>query len=108
MNIYTQRLAAGQASTTGFHAAYTVPAGKLVVLRDVVLIQHGITTGQVSLLLSPTGGGNPFVASVPTVTPEQTYHWDVRQVLYAGDVLTVYNSQGTVDWLLTGYVFDVP
>lgn len=106
--VYTERLAIGQATPAGGagELVYTVPVGKVVILRDFVLVP-GSTGGGALALLVYSGAVRVGVAYyLPSPGETVTYHEELRQVLHAGESLHVYVGAGYSWYMVTGYVFD--
>jgi hypothetical protein len=107
--IYTTRFAfAALATAGGFSRSYTVPAGKLAVVRYV---GFSITTGPATVkanLVSPPGSPSLQWLRYTTLAQDANTSWEGRLVAVAGDVLTFTNvtaGSTIVTVSASGYLF---
>ena len=97
--IYSTRFIA--ASADGSPPAYEVPAGSIVIVRDVAVTYGGgaIVTVKVGIAAGATFWWDQFtVESIP-----QSLQWRGRQVLFAGEALYLA-ADGPVDAAVSGYL----
>ena len=106
MSVYT--VSPIQASIApGSPVTYTVPPGKVFVVRDIVATTTGAPTQQP--LNVWIGGVNTNLIAVWTyVAGQQEYHWSGRVALAAGTVLSARTLTGSTPTycVITGYLFD--
>ena len=104
--IYSALLASGTLTGASNALVYTAPSGKLVVVRDVVLLHDDSLVRRVALY-GLSGGVASYIASSRVTDPSSVYHWDGRQVLVPGEGLYVLtDSTLHCFYRVTGYVFD--
>lgn len=86
---------------------YIVPAGSVIVVRDVDAIVYAGSTGLVTMAQGSSGVG--IWSTVPTGSAQATQMWRGRQVINAGSILYV-QPFGTVtaDVTISGYVLSLP
>lgn len=103
MAVYTTRIVAESFTGQTDARVYTVPVGRRVVVRDIL-----VTTS------SP--GGDLYIYIKIPGDPNQTLvylqgeliiaeHWELRQALHVADEIWVYSSYGSVTVLITAYDF---
>jgi hypothetical protein len=99
---YSTRFWIGQLPTA-WGSLYTVPAGYVVVLRDMEFTNYTASALTVSLAVetSGTGGVYLYTASVPANAHVQ---WTGRTVMDPGDVLQGLSSSGGLAALISGYL----
>lgn len=97
MSIYTVRLAAGTATSSSPVTVYTAPVGPTIVVRDVILTPSG--TGNVGELFV----AGIVVARYASGLAQIPNHWEMRQVLEAGEVIAVATTDPDMYYLVTGY-----
>jgi len=97
--IYSTRFlytVAGQAQ-----ADYQIPAGKVCVLRSADFANYSNAVAAASIAI----GSVAFTkGSLPATTG--AWHWEGRQVAYAGEILHAYTSGGDCRGVVSGYLFD--
>lgn len=106
MAVYTKTLARGILPTFGPTVVYTVPVGKAVVVLDVCLCQFVAGSAALLALLHTPGTAAVTFASSPNVSAYNSYHWDGRQAMQAGDELEVQANVNGMAYAVTGYEFD--
>jgi hypothetical protein len=107
MTIYSTRFAEGVMTSTGPQLVYTVPLGRVAVLRCV----DGFGSGLGSSALSIGLNGNPpcILLGGTTITdPEGGVHWDGYQVLNQADTLELYSNFVGQRFILSGYLLLLP
>lgn len=105
--VYTELLAAGVNATGALAVVYTVPVGKVAVVRDVVMIHFNGSPAAVYLTTNGPGGSHPVIDGQHDLGSGDARHWDGRQVLAAGDQLELSANVANARYRITGYVFDV-
>lgn len=108
---YTKRFWTLNSPSVGFNAGPSVPVGKVWVVRDVILIPLvGITNLTVN-------GGELFAASNTIVLAnvssaecinQRVYHWEMRQVLNAGEDMQFFAGERGWHLSVSGYEFTSP
>lgn len=94
----------GSASTTLF----TVPPGKVAVLRDVRM-RANPGTDATSVQVYINDGSNSYTIYEQTTLPaDSTAQNDGRVVLEAGWDLRCHTSAGTVSFVASGYLLSAP
>lgn len=101
---FTQRLGFGSNPTASAVTIYTVPAGKHVVIRD--LIVTGQSGGVIQIFVIPSTGA-VYTVWNQTLANASSTHLDLRQALDVGDRLQFASSQTGTQYVATGYVFDL-
>lgn len=100
--------AAGSSSSAGLHTVYTVPAGKLAVVRDWHFGTGGSAVGQISAGASRAGVLYTFYVKLPAPAV-WVDDWRGRQVVEAGATLFVFQSDSHyVEWYASGYLVTLP
>lgn len=97
-----------QAAGATAAATYTVPAGSVLVLRD--LDAYCNSTGYSELYLEGPEGQTVFWFEW-NPTDRKTAEWRGRQVAYEGQTVTVNISVGiadSIDYTLSGYLLSAP
>ena len=84
-------------------ATYTVPAGKVAVVRDVDLYYGGSISGASWFIRG--NAGQSFAAGIFPATQSGWQSWRGRQVLYGGEDLVVV-VEDTMDVTVSGYLLD--
>lgn len=98
-SLYTVRFGAGgPSSTTGAHALGTVPSGRVWVVRDLEGYRTGAGAGIGLWHLGPVYG-----VEWNSAAGEQTFQWEGRVVLLAGEALEFQLVSGTWYWIASGY-----
>lgn len=98
--IYSISLARGFASGSTSSTVYTVPAGSIVVIRDVVLFQYA---GSPSTAACTDLAGAHVAFSGPAVVPGGD-HWEGRQVFNAGEEVVIGTAAGDWTYAVSGYL----
>lgn len=99
---YSIRLASLAAQAAGVHLLYTVPSGKIAVVRDIDLVT-GLAVAGTAAIFAGSSGATFFTSSgaVALVWSE----WRGRQVLPAGETLKVVVIGGQqYDVTVSGYL----
>jgi hypothetical protein len=95
-------------SHQGASASYTVPSGKLAVLRSI-LVTNTSATAAASFNLGAGFGLTIVNGWLPPLAPGpplgSTLSIDMRVVLHAGELIATGN-QATIDMIVCGYLFD--
>lgn len=97
--VYTKRLGAFSAETSGLVTLGTVPAGKVWIVRDVDATLTGGSIGQMETIVAGVAVFSVFIAT----SEGETFPWRGRQPLTAGETLEAYITSGTWDLLAAGY-----
>ena len=106
MAIYTKLLAVGGGIVTTATALYTAPSSGVVVVRNIIML-HGAAGGARMFIGTGTGSVSGYLAALSFATADNTYSFDIRQVLGPGEKLWAYsNAPAGMFWRITGYVFD--
>jgi len=101
--IYSTRFAIG-AVTAAVANVYTVPAGFVAVVRCLSLVVN--VTGATANVRTTAGAGQIFAFT--STVPGQWAGWDGRQVVNAGETITVTASTGsTCDYFISGYLLSL-
>jgi hypothetical protein len=82
-------------------ADYQVPAGKLAILRSGDFANYSATVAAASIAIGSVAFAK---GSLPASTG--WWHWEGRQVAYAGEILHAYTSGGDCRGIVSGYLFD--
>jgi len=97
--IYSERLVLS--SVSDVWADYTVPAGKRAVVRSIVALSGATTPGAVGVVVGPADVlWHTFQAT------NVTQLWDMRQVAYAGEVISCVITAGAASVVVAGYLFE--
>lgn len=102
--VFTRRLFMGLITQQNGYVAYTAPADKSVVIRDLVWLS--LTASGVLNISIASAGKTGILVYAATVTGA-TVHQDLRQVLNPGDQLRVSITGSDVYLMVTGYVFEL-
>lgn len=105
MSIYSTRFYGAVYTGSGaVTTLYTVPAGKVAVLRDVEATSVGTTVTLYVLVL-----GGVVLREWSSTSAGQSFPWTGRQVLNAGEALNAY-APTSQQWslLVSGYLLDSP
>ena len=100
--LYSERIWEGRNVTS---LAYTVPAGKRLVIRDIdCFFGGGIGGGAANF----TGTlGQTFAYFSFTGLSSSAFEWRGRQVFYAGETVAMVSGQG-IDVTVSGYLLTEP
>jgi hypothetical protein len=90
---------------TGSVTLYTVPAGYLMVLRDVDLLSN--SAGATQVFIQDGGGAGAWKAFSATAQ-FQSFQWQGRQVYPAGHELQVVLASGLWIGRFSGYLLTAP
>ncbi len=101
---YSKRLFAGViAAGSGATDLWTVPAGKVHVIRDI----DGWTESSVGDTWYIGLSGNRVI-TLPAPTGSAAALWRGRQVFNAGETIQLFQSHGASHLAVSGYELDVP
>jgi hypothetical protein len=92
-------------SATGSALNYTVPTGKLAIVRSVDVFVD--VASSILLFGRAQTNNDVFLVSTQGVPANGTVHWEGRQVFYAGDVMSVLWVSGTTRIMASGYLLAV-
>lgn len=101
--VYSTRFIAATMAS-GLHSAYTVPAGKVAIVRDVDVVSQGSTFPTTLGLYAP--GVSAFLFVVTLASSALWAGWRGRQVFTAGEVLDTYDAYGGSSIFVSGYLLD--
>jgi hypothetical protein len=85
---------------------YTVPAGDVVIVRDLLYyIDYDQTSALIGVTVLPESGSDQWVyLSLQVVpVPGTVYHWQGRQVLTEGMELLAVNLAAEMNVRISGY-----
>lgn len=102
-NVYSTRFI-GVSLGTGTTATYTVPTGYVAVIRDISAT--ATTTGSTNAEVFVNGAFTIWNSG--PITNGSTLVWSGRQVLNAGDVLSVHAVGATTQFMVSGYLLTLP
>lgn len=88
------------------NATYTVPAGFVVVVRDVDVYWGQQPVAPTGLVLG--AAGQAFWSWAGAIFAANNDNWRGRHVMNAGDVLTVSVTNGNADVSVSGYRLVAP
>lgn len=102
--VYTVRLALLQSTSPAPVAAYTVPAGMVVVVRDIIMrvVDSSMPVNPAVWIASGADVGTLLL--IPAPEKDVLYSWQGRQVAEAGDQLMVAPRGKEVQFAVTGYL----
>jgi len=101
--IYSVDFASGSHTGTGAVPIWTVPSDATYVVRDVVILHNDTVSHRLDMYVE-AGARTSHIVSEPAVVGKQTLHWDGRQVLNSGDVLTLLTDCPTIVYYrVSGY-----
>jgi len=100
--IYSTKFYAGTQAAGAQVSVYTVPTGKVAVIRSIEFGAQSAPANSAAVNLF----GVAEIASIETVNQYRTVHWDGRTVLDAGDVIAVQAIAGTWSFIISGYLLD--
>jgi len=104
--VYSTRFGSKHDLIIGDPLSYTVPAGKIAVLRDIDAY-NGVITGN-TVYLELVGAPNVIIWQDSWGNNETGWRdWRGRQVFYAGDEFSVYSTD-LLDATMSGYLLDAP
>lgn len=109
--LYSQLLYAGSGNATGFtYYSSVVPTGYVWDVRDIVATNNLIWWQQVNgiAFLARTTSSPIAGVWVPQAVGHQTYHWERRQILNAGDQIQVNVYDTSWSWRISGYQLTTP
>lgn len=95
-----------QAQALAFSAVYNVPAGFIAVIRDCSVYNNS-GAASASVFLEGALGQTIFFAGNGIGT-QASHQWTGRQVVEAGETITVAVGSGTWDVSVSGYLLTSP
>lgn len=101
--IYSTRFALGAAAASGPTLLYTVPTGKVAVIRSTRVI-CAVATGSFELVLNSVAAY--FVGAGMTALTNAAD--EGRHVLNEGDTIELTVLSGTVAYVISGYLLETP
>lgn len=106
---YSSLLVRFASSSSGLHLIYTAPAGYVTVVRDISVANTSGSSEAYSLYAS----GNPgptsaFILINGSLANDAVDQWEGRQVLNAGDTLTLSIGGADFTCLISGYLLSSP
>jgi hypothetical protein len=101
--IYSTQLAAGSQASGTTSVVYTVPAGFVAVIRDIVFGAQSPPANSVASNIA----GVAEIYSVDTVTQYRTAHSEMRVVVNAGQSINVDAIAGTWSYIISGYLLTI-
>jgi hypothetical protein len=106
-DVYSQRLFEVHGLAGGATLTFTVPSGYTAIVRDIDLYSSP-TLSNAEIYISGSSGQTFFYASVAATTKDSP-QWRGRQVLYAGETMTIYNGASeSWDVTISGYLLANP
>jgi len=99
--VYSKRVVGGSYGS-GSHLVYTVPADKVFIIRCVDFANESGGTAEAIVILNSAW----CLFDKQGVTPSSSYQWTGRQVLNAGDTITVAATQSNANFTISGYLLD--
>lgn len=106
--IYSTRFYGGQIVAAGETDLYTVPAGKVAVVRDISVSNVTTTDAGQLLIYVLLDAGNADLFRVASVPSHGFVQWQGRQVLNAGETLALYETNTTIRAMVSGYLLSAP
>lgn len=100
--IYSTQFAAGSQASGTTTVVYTVPAGKVAVVRDIVVGAQNAPANSVAINYA----GVAEIWEVGTIAQYSTAHFEGRVVLNAGQTINVDAIAGTWTYIISGYLLD--
>lgn len=104
--IYSTQFVAALVDGAGGATIYTVPAGKVAVIRDITLREDTGDTATLIIGVTKPGPVTPYIQGWGDVGGGLTVTWQGRHVAVAGDQLWLYSTVGNVLVLISGYLLD--
>ena len=100
-SIYSTRFALITSSSAGPTTLYTVPTGFKAIVRDV----SGLASAAPAGLAVGVNAAESFFSGL-SLSNLESFHWEGRVVLNAGDTLALFVLAGTVQLVVSGYLLD--
>lgn len=100
--IYSTKFAAGSQTAGTSSAVFTVPVGKIAVVRSISLAPQAGPTTQCAV----NDFGNGEIFTVHGGNQYDTLTWTGRAVMNAGDVIQIDAIAGTWSYHVSGYLLD--
>lgn len=100
--IYSTQFAAGSQASGTTTVVYTVPAGKVAVVRDIVVGAQDTPANSVAVNYY----GVAEIYQAGAIAQYSTAHFEGRVVLNAGDSIDVDAISGTWTYVISGYLLD--
>lgn len=93
----------------GFYTSDTVPDGEVWIVREVeAVLFSDDTLALQGFQLFDVEGAPIYVVTSPYIRPNVTYHLSTRQVMPAGDELTMQTGDAFWSWRISGYKLTTP
>lgn len=103
--VYSTRFLAQHDINVATPAQYTVPVGKLAILRDIDSY-HGGLVGNILYATLASSPAVVFFQASWAINEQGWRPWRGRQVFYAGDTISLFSNHN-LDVYASGYLFDV-
>jgi len=100
--VYSTQFFSGTLAGGGSQINYTVPAGRVAVLRDVSLVWISGAPAEVFVGETGVAFGIKYVFGVGDPSP----HWEGRIVYPAGTTLFAFTTAGSCFAMLSGYLLN--
>jgi len=102
VSLYSTQFFAGTIPTNALTNAFTVPAGELVVLRDMDALI--VTASDLFNVQIGVAGATTVVWYVTATATPEWVQWQGRTVVKAGESIWVYSSGSNTQAVLSGYL----
>jgi hypothetical protein len=99
--VYSVKLFRVHITGTGFTTEYTVPAGNVLVVRDVIIINTVGAPQDVGLGFNSSG---ILWLYFPNAVGSAPNLWSGRQVFTAGETIEAYRQSGSSTFSVSGYL----
>lgn len=103
MSVYSTRFIAALGLSPFSGATYTVPSGKVAIVRDIDVSNVSGAASRPFLYYSAAGY---VVTYLPIDAPPSASSWRGRQVFEASEVFGVYAQAATINAFVSGYLLD--
>ena len=100
---YTRQLAWHDSTAAEDVALGTVPAGRIWVIRDVVIDNTNATTSTVAIYGRISGQPATWTLLREDLLAEKVFHWEGRLAVPAGQVIRWVTTQSSCRVVVTGY-----
>lgn len=104
MSVYSKRFI--QEGGLDGSATVTVPTGVVWIVRDLDSVVHSGDPGVI--VLQGAADQDIWIGDTATTSTTLWYGWRGRQILYAGETLTVLVASGSWDVTVSGYELTSP
>jgi len=105
VSVYTRRLGAVRFAEGGTLLMHTAAAGKVTILRDVIVGSSADTPANVSIYIETGTGQILWILGIIALEQSQTVHLELRQEMLPGETLWASGSPAPFTAMATGYVF---